>query len=60
MIAKELPDGNWELHEDSLKEYIDSGAIFSQEDWENAPYRYSLWRVWEHFLPRLVFIMFNC
>ncbi|MHB8068733.1 MAG: DUF1643 domain-containing protein [Desulfobaccales bacterium] len=58
MIPKQLPDGNWELHSD-LKGYIDSGAIFSQQDWKNAIYRYNLWRVWDWCRPRLLFILLN-
>jgi hypothetical protein len=59
VIEKVLSDGNWELH-GNLEEYIESGAIFNQKDWQSATHRYSLWRVWNSELPRLLFIMLNC
>jgi hypothetical protein len=59
-----LADGNWQFLEDKAlalhKGYTESGAIFNEEKWENARFRYSLWRVWDPGLPRITFIMLNC
>jgi hypothetical protein len=58
----ELPDKNWICYDNSpnKKGYQESGAIFDQKFSENPRYRYSLFRVWNQKLPKLVFIMLNC
>ena len=57
-IKLQLPDGNWKIFS-TLPTYCESGAIFSNSDWQTAIYRYSLWRVWDCKLHRLMFIMLN-
>jgi hypothetical protein len=54
----QLPDGNWKILS-KLPTYCESGAIFNAYDWQTARYRYSLWRVWDCKLHRLLFIMLN-